>query len=321
MIQDSLKRSFKNLRISLTAACNYSCSYCVPPDYRLQRDPNELDSAQLHKLLNLLLQSTPIAKLRITGGEPLLAHGFEDFIARLDYPQIQDIGLTTNGQLVPRKIKTITSSRISRVNLSLDTLDPEQFVKLAGGGDLATVLRGVQLLREHGMRLKINMVVMRGVNHEQIIPMLEYCLDNGVELRFIELMRMGHLKSAELYDQWFFPMEEILTTIGEHYDYSPTTAARDATAVRYKVEEGGVFGIIANSSQPFCRTCNRLRLTSNGQLYGCLSNHNHHNLLPLLELEPEEALTRLHKTLMLALKDKQSYAFGGETTVMKFIGG
>ena len=321
MIQDSLKRSFRNLRISLTGACNYSCEYCVPKDYQLQREPDELDASQLLRLTRLLLQSSPINKVRITGGEPLLSHNFDEFIAGIDDPQITDLALTTNGQLIKRKIRQIRKSRIARVNISLDTLDASKFAQIANGGDLRSVLEGITLLRAEKMRLKVNMVVMRGVNDDQILPLLDYCLDNGIELRFIELMRMGHLKNSPLYEQWFFSMGEILETIAQSYDYSPTTATRDATAVRYKIEDDGVFGIIANSSQPFCRTCTRLRLTSNGQLYGCLSNQSYQDLRPLLDMEDSQALAELQRQLIMALKSKQSYSFGGETTVMKFIGG
>ena len=321
MIQDSLKRSFRNLRISLTCACNYSCEYCVPKDYQLQREPDELDASQLLRLTRLLLQSSPINKVRITGGEPLLSQNFDEFIAGIDDPQITDLALTTNGQLIKRKIKQIRKSKIARVNISLDTLDASKFAQIANGGDLQSVLEGIALLRAEKMRLKVNMVVMRGINDDQILPLLDYCLDNGIELRFIELMRMGHLKNSPLYEQWFFPMGEILETIAQSYDYSPTTATRDATAVRYKIEDDGVFGIIANSSQPFCRTCTRLRLTSNGQLYGCLSSQSYQDLRPLLDMDESQALAELQRQLIMALKSKQSYSFGGETTVMKFIGG
>ena len=321
MIRDSLNRTFRNLRISLTAACNYSCEYCVPKDYKLQRLEDELKSEQLHRLLQLLLKSVPINKLRITGGEPLIARSFDEFIADLNYPQITDIGLTTNGQFIHKKIQQILSSKINRVNLSLDTLDADKFAQIANGGDLKTVLEGVELLRAHKMRMKINAVIMRGINDDQIMPLLDYCLDNGIELRFIELMRMGHLQDVKLHQKLFFSMEEILEHIAKHYSYTQTTSARDATAIRYKIEDDGIFGIIANSSQPFCRTCTRLRLTSNGQLYGCISNHEHQDLVPLLSMDEEQALNQLRRQLVTALRSKQSYSFGGEATVMKFLGG
>ena len=161
---------------------------------------------------------------------------------------------------------------------------------------------------------------MRGHNDDQILPMLEYCLARDIELRFIELMNMGHLKAGTGYQDQFFGMEEILALIGSAYDYREIEAPYDSTAVRFSVADGA-FGVIANESAPFCPTCSRLRLASNGFLYGCLSNSASHDLTQLVELPEAFAVAKLQKVLGQALADKQVSSFSGETTVMKFIGG
>jgi len=164
------------------------------------------------------------------------------------------------------------------------------------------------------------MVPMRTANADQIVPMLDYCLDRGIELRYIELMNMGHLKHDARYQRDFIGMDDILGAIGECYEFTRTDAPYDSTSIRYRVPGRGHFGIIANESEPFCSSCTRLRLSSNGLLYGCLSNARHHDIRDLLEAPDHLALMRLQSVLTRALADKQS-VFTGEVTVMKFIGG
>ena len=165
------------------------------------------------------------------------------------------------------------------------------------------------------------MVPMKTANVDQILPMLDYCLDRGIELRFIELMNMGHLKHGAGYARDFFGMDDILALIGTRYEFARTDAAYDSTSVRYEIPGRGAFGIIANESEPFCASCTRLRLSSNGYLYGCLSSSKRHAMADLLALPDDQARTLLQTRLMGALGDKQTLQFRGEVTVMKFIGG
>lgn len=321
VIADRFGRRFNNLRVSLTAACNYACTYCVPNGKRLQAAAYELSAREMIRAVTLLQQTTGISKVRITGGEPLLSPKFGDLLQGVMGLGLKDVSLTTNGQLLPRWSDAIIASGMSRINISLDTLEANKFRDIARSGDLATVLNGIDRMLEGGLRVKVNMVPMRRVNESQIVPMLEYCRERGIELRFIELMNMGHLRSSNMYQQQFFSMEEILELISKQYTFSRTDAPFDSTAVRFEIVGGGYFGVIANESEPFCRTCTRLRLSSNGQLYGCLSNAKSHDIRPLLEQSDEQAYTAMREILGQALQDKQDLSFKGETTVMKFIGG
>jgi cyclic pyranopterin phosphate synthase len=321
LIIDRFGRQFRNLRLSLTAACNYACTYCVPDGKRLQAADHELSADHMLALVKLLVSVAGINKIRITGGEPLLSPKFDKLLGPLMGMGFSDLSLTTNGQLIPRKIDVIAASGIKRINVSLDTLDADYFRDIARSGDLKTVLSGIDLLQAAGIRVKINMVPMRGHNDQQILPMLEYCLARDIELRFIELMNMGHLKAGNGYRDQFFSMSEILDLISQQHSFSEADAPYDSTAVRYSVSGGGAFGIIANESAPFCGTCSRLRLSSNGHLYGCLSSAAFHDLTPLLQMSENFAVARLQKILNSALADKQTTSFRGETTVMKFIGG
>ena len=321
MIVDNQGRRFRNLRLSLTAACNYACTYCVPDGKKLQAATAELGADEMVRAVELLIEGGGVEKLRITGGEPLLSPKFDDVIRGVMALPLDDVALTTNGQFLPRKADVIVGAGLRRINVSLDTLDPDRFRAIARSGDLATVLEGIELMLEAGLKVKVNMVPMKTANVEQILPMLEYCLERGIELRFIELMNMGHLKFNSQYERDFFSMDDLLNLIGGAYEFARTDAAFDSTSVRYEIPGRGTFGIIANESEPFCSSCTRLRLSSNGYIYGCLSNTNKHSMIELLQLPKHIALNELQGVLRGALADKQSLAFTGEVTVMKFIGG
>ena len=322
MIVDRQGRRFRNLRVSLTAACNYACTYCVPNGKRLVAAQDELSAEALARGVAYLIEAAGIEQLRITGGEPLISPRLEPFLAHVKDLGLRDISLTSNGQLLSRKLPVLIEAGIGRLNISLDTLDAQAFRQIARGGDLASVLHGLDDAAASGLKIKVNMVPLRGQNLDQVLPMLEYCLARGFELRFIELMRMGHLASDGAgFNRQFVSLDELLALIGERYTYAQAPAALDATAMRYAIDGVGHFGVIANESVPFCRTCSRLRLSSTGWLHGCLSASNRHYIGDLLDKPSHQALPALQGLLVKALADKQEVAFSGGATVMKIIGG
>ena len=319
MIVDRQGRRFRNLRISLTSACNYACTYCVPNGKRLVAAQDELSAEAMARGVAYLIEAAGIERLRITGGEPLVSPKLEAFMGAVGQMGLSDISLTTNGQLLARKLPLLVAAGIRRINVSLDT---DAFRSIARGGDLATVLDGMDQASAAGIKIKVNMVPLRGQNLDQVMPLLDYCLERGYELRFIELMRMGHLaKDSNAFLQQFVSLQQLLSLIGEQHEYLQANAPVDATAVRYEVPGKGFFGVIANESVPFCRTCSRLRLSSTGWLHGCLSSSNRHYVGDLLDQPRHQALPALQGLLMKALGDKQEVAFSGGATVMKIIGG
>ncbi|ARS49668.1 radical SAM protein [Ectopseudomonas mendocina] len=322
MIVDRQGRRFRNLRISLTAACNYACTYCVPDGKRLVAAQDELSAEAMARGVAYLIEAAGIERLRITGGEPLVSTRLDPFLRQVSQLGLDDISLTTNGQLLERKVPLLVECGIRRLNVSLDTLDASAFRSIARGGDLATVLAGMEAAREAGMKIKVNMVPLRGQNLDQVLPLLDYCLERGFELRFIELMRMGHLaRDGNAFNQQFVGLAQLLELIGSRYQYVQADAPVDATAMRYAIPGLGHFGVIANESVPFCRTCSRLRLSSTGWLHGCLSSSNRHYIGDLLDKPRHQALPALQRLLVKALGDKQDLAFSGGVTVMKIIGG
>ena len=294
----------------------------MPDGKRLVAAQDELSAEAMVRGVAYLIEAAGIERLRITGGEPLVSPKLDLFLREVSQLGLSDISLTSNGQLLSRKLPLLLETGMRRLNISLDTLDPDAFKRIARGGDLASVLQGLDEARAAGMQIKINMVPLRGQNHEQVLPMLDYCLERGFELRFIELMRMGHLaRDGNAFQQQFYGMDELLARIGEQHEFVQADAPLDATALRYEIPGQGFFGVIANESVPFCRTCSRLRLSSTGWLHGCLSSSNRHYVGDLLDKPRHQALPALQRLLVRALGDKQDIAFSGGVTVMKIIGG
>ena len=280
----------------------------------------ELTALELLKLVSFLKDAAGIDKVRVTGGEPLITPKFDEFLMGLGALGFEDVSLTTNAQKLSEKIDVIEAAGIRRLNISLDTLNPLKFKQIARGGDLATVLEGIAAAQARGIKLKINMVPMRTVNRDDVLPLLKFCLERDIELRFIELMRMGHLNQGQGFAQDFLSMQSLLDLIGESFEFERTDAPFDSTAVRFDIPGQGTFGIIANESEPFCSACTRLRLSSDGYLYGCLSSSRRESIRDLLTLPSHLVFPQLQARLLAALNVKQQ-TFQGETTVMKFIGG
>ena len=322
-ICDKFGRSFTSLRISLTSACNLGCNYCVPNDYKLQRMPDELTPEQFIEAIDLLDAVLDLQEIRITGGEPLLARSFDHVLLALWQFQGKDISLTTNALLVPAKLEAIKASPINRLNISLDSLEPFVYQQICRGDKLQVVLEAIELLLAAGYPLKINMVPMRRLNFEDILPMLEFCLERGIELRYIELMQMGHLfANQQDFAADFIGLEEILGLISKKFVVRRLLRPAHSTSEKFAIAGFKTgFGVISNYSAPFCGDCNRLRLSSNGRLFGCISNSKNEDIRDILQLPSQERQQAILPLLEASLAHKQAVRFRGEDTVMKYIGG
>jgi cyclic pyranopterin phosphate synthase len=318
-IKDRYNRKFKNLRVSLTSACNFACHYCVAENSKLQKLSNELNPDELEKLVLLLHKALEIKKIRLTGGEPLLAKSFLPALNFVSLLKDTEISLTTNAQLIHKFKKEILSSNIKRINVSLDSLDETGFKKLAKSGDLQTVLKNIDWLLENDISVKINMVPMKGMNDDQFIKMLDYCLEKNIELRYIELMKMGHLYQNNEFNKYFVSMFDVLDKIKEKYNFEELPKTPNSTSQHFKTKKG-IFAFIPNESKPFCQDCDRLRLSSDGRLFGCISNDKNNSIRHLLKLNELDALKELKKILNLTIQHKQSF-FSGQAIPMKSLGG
>ena len=284
MLTDTLNRPLKDIRISVTDRCNFRCSYCMPFDEYTWIDKREILSFEEITRLTTLFVQLGTEKIRITGGEPLVRQSIEELICQLASVQgIKDISLTTNGSLLAEKAPALKSAGLKRINVSLDTLDPVKFKHMTKRGDVEKVLEGLRAAKQAGLDpIKVNAVVERGVNEEDIIDLVEFCRDKGYALRFIEYMDVGNA------NQWasekIVPKKEILERI--HARFPLQKVGRDkgsAPSVDYRYLDGrGKLGVIASVTEPFCSTCTRARLTADGKLVTCLFSLSGYDLKTLL---------------------------------------
>jgi len=243
----------------------------------------------------------------------LLYHGLVQLIRGIRELGIPAIKLTTNGFLLERLAVSMKEAGIASVNVSLDAVDEDVFYQMSRRHSAERVIRGIDAAREAGLDVKINTVVMRGINDGQILPLLDFAFSRNCRIRFLEVMAMGHLHDQA--EKYLFSQKEILSVIEQHYRCNPLTRAGSATARYWQTDKGHQFGIIANETEPFCRDCDRLRLDSSGHIYGCLSS-NHP-----IQLVGEEDETIWTEKLQQALLQKQPLRFTGSELSMLHIGG
>ena len=313
---DNHGRNINKLRLSVGEACNLSCIYCVDKVGGHQRSENRLTVEEMIDLVRLLKTYAGIEKVRITGGEPLLFPGIDRLIQGIARSGIENIGLTTNAQQLKKRAALLKASGLQSINVSLDSLKPDVFHRLARGGQLKRTAEGIETAVKTGLSVKINTVVLKGENEEELNDILAYALFHKSEVRFLELMKMGPL--YEKGNPMFVPMKNMLAHIGKRYSYHPIQAETDSTAIRFRVP-GGTFGIIANESKPFCANCSRLRLTSTGKLIGCLSQPVEISIRHLLDTpHPEFELKQL---VSQSVAQKRTTAFSGSRLGMSVVGG
>ncbi|MGN7471346.1 GTP 3',8-cyclase MoaA [Brevibacillus sp. SAFN-007a] len=275
-VRDTRHRPLRDLRISVTDRCNFRCRYCMPaeifgPDFAFLPQHKLLSFEEIARLTNLFTQ-LGVRKVRITGGEPLMRKDLPVLIRMLrNIEGVQDIAMTTNGSLLVRHAPALREAGLDRVTVSLDSLDNERFGMMNGRGyPVEGVLAGIRAAAEAGLQVKINMVVQRGVNDQDILPMARYFREQGHTLRFIEFMDVGNSNGWKL-DQ-VVPASEIIQMIHREMPLVPVEAnyfGEVASRYRYEGSEQEI-GLISSVTQAFCSTCTRARLSAEGKMYNCL---------------------------------------------------
>lgn len=276
-LQDTLARPLRDLRISVTDRCNFRCPYCMPEEifgegFPFQRRGEILSFEEIVRLARILV-GLGAGKLRITGGEPLLRAQLPRLVAKLAaLPGVQDLALTTNGVLLPRFAGALAEAGLHRVTISLDSLDAATFRRMSGGrGEAGAVLAGIAAAESAGLSpIKINCVVQRGVNDDQVVALARRFRGTGHVLRLIEFMDVGTTNAWNLAE--VAPAREILQRIEAEFPLEPVAPNYPGeVARRYRYRDGGgEIGIIASVSQPFCGDCSRARLSADGRLFTCL---------------------------------------------------
>ncbi|HDR3886284.1 TPA: GTP 3',8-cyclase MoaA [Bacillus cereus] len=285
---DKLDRPLKDLRISVTDRCNFRCRYCMPEeifgrDYSFLSNDKILSFDEIERITRIFV-SLGVRKLRITGGEPLLRRNLPELIQRLNkIDGVEDIGLTTNGSLLKKFAPDLYKAGLSRVTVSLDSLNEERFSYLNGNrSKVKTVLAGIQAAAEAGMKIKMNMVVQKGKNEQDIVQMAEYFKENKHILRFIEYMDVGNFNGWELGE--VVSKQEILETIHKVMRLERIEAnypGEVATRYRY-IGSNEEIGIISSVTDSFCSSCTRARISAEGKLYTCLFASKGNDLKELL---------------------------------------
>jgi cyclic pyranopterin phosphate synthase len=273
MLRDTFDRPLRNLRLSVTDRCNLRCEYCMPEDeYVWLPREDLLGFEEIAALVDVFL-SLGADRLRITGGEPLLRRDLASLVAMVSCkPGLADLALTTNGILLADQIDALAAAGLRRVTVSLDTLRRDRFVALARYDELARVLHGMEAARRvfpSPGAFKIDTVVIKGVNDDELADLIEYGRGVGAEVRFIEYMDVGG--ATRWSPAAVLSRAEMLDRLARRYGpIEPLDEASSAPADRFRLPDGTVFGIIASTSSPFCRTCDRSRLTADGMWYLCL---------------------------------------------------
>ncbi|MDF9662928.1 MULTISPECIES: GTP 3',8-cyclase MoaA [Bacillus] len=285
---DKLQRPLKDLRISVTDRCNFRCRYCMPeeifgPDYSFLSNDKILSFDEIERITRIFV-SLGVRKLRITGGEPLLRRGLPQLIERLNkIDGVEDIGLTTNGSLLKKFAPDLYKAGLSRVTVSLDSLEEDRFFYLNGNrSKVQRVLEGIQAAAEVGMKIKINMVVQKGKNEQDILQMAQYFKENKHILRFIEYMDVGNYNGWELRE--VVSKQEIVDVIHQVMPLErieANYAGEVATRYRY-IGSDEEIGIISSVTDSFCSSCTRARISAEGKLYTCLFASKGNDLRELL---------------------------------------
>ena len=282
---DGFDRVAKDLRVSLTDRCNLRCTYCMPAE-GLDWTPSEalLTDDELMRVLGIAVERLGVRAIRFTGGEPLLRRGLESIIAATAAlePRPQ-ISMTTNGIGLSRRAGRLAAAGLDRINISLDTLDPDRFNTIARRDRLPDVLAGLAAAHEAGMvPVKVNTVLMRGINDDEATSLLRYCVDHGYHLRFIEQMPLDPQHGWNRAEM--VTADEILAALRTEFELSPSPVRRGSAPARLWLVDGGPadVGVIASVTKPFCADCDRTRLTADGSVRSCLFSQQETDLRGLL---------------------------------------
>ena len=270
MILDRHERPLRNLRLSVTDRCNLRCSYCMPEaEYAWLPREDILHFEEIERLVDVFCD-LGVDKVRLTGGEPLLRRDVPELVRRLAArPRIADLAITTNGVLLAAHVGALKDAGLHRLTVSLDTLDAVRFKALTRSDELDRVLAGIAAAAPIFPGLKIDTVVIRGVNDDELVALIEYGATHGAEVRFIEYMDVGgatHWSMNRVVSR-----REVLERLEAHYGaIAPIVESSSAPADRFRLPDGRVFGIISSTTEPFCHACDRSRLTADGLGYLCL---------------------------------------------------
>ncbi|MEO1817880.1 GTP 3',8-cyclase MoaA [Pseudomonas sp.] len=321
-LQDGLGRRIEYLRLSVTDRCDFRCVYCMAEDMTFLPRAQILTLEEIERLARLFV-SLGVRKIRLTGGEPLVRRGIVDLCARISaLPGLRELVMTSNGSQLVKLAEPLAAAGVKRLNISLDSLDPERFKAITRTGELQQVLDGIEAARAAGFeRIKLNTVVLKGRNDDEVPALTEYALSRGLDITFIEEMPLGEVGRER--GEAYCSSDEVRAMLSERYRLLDSTESSGGPA-RYLRVEGypdSRIGFISPHSHNFCDTCNRVRLTTEGRLLLCLGHENALDMRRLLRQHPgddapvREALERA----LLYKPARHEFSVDGEVQVLRFM--
>lgn len=271
-MKDTFGRTITYLRVSVTDRCDFRCTYCMAEDMTFLPRQEILSFEEMERICEAFI-NRGVTKIRLTGGEPLVRRGIIDFIEQLSKNlqtgRLKELTLTTNGSQLPKYADRLAELGMKRINVSLDTLNPERFTEITRFGKLQQVLEGLEAAKQAGLKVKINTVALKGQTDHELDELLNFVADHGFDLTFIETMPLGEIGGSRV--DHYLPLTEVRSRIAERWTITDTDYATGGPARFVDVKEtGNRIGFITPLSHGFCESCNRMRLTCKGTLYMCL---------------------------------------------------
>lgn len=299
-LRDKFNRQITDLRISVTDRCNFRCVYCRSANPENHMAEHKLLSWRELERLSRILIGLGIRKVRVTGGEPLVRPGVEEFISSLKRMGVEDLSLTTNGQLLAERCEALVAAGLDRINISLDSLERTRFERITRTRSFDRVLAGIDAAQASPLRpVKVNAVLVRGINDDEVEKFAEFARERDLIMRFIEFMPLDADRSWSR--ELMVPAAEIKARIEARWQLVPVPHERSETARKYRFADGrGEIGLIAPVTQPFCGFCSRIRLTADGKLRTCLFSKEDHDLRNLLreDADDQEIASEIHRIVM-----------------------
>lgn len=301
---DRFGRRVTYLRISVTDRCDFRCVYCMEPDQRFTPRDEVLSLEEIQQVAAAFV-ALGVRKVRLTGGEPLVRPGVVGLMREITALRgLDELVITTNGSQLGHLAGDIRAAGVRRINISLDSLRPERFRQITRKGDLAQVLRGIDAAIAAGFdRIKLNAVILRGRNHDEIPDLVGYAVDHGINISFIEEMPLGIIGDHDRAEA-FYPSAQIRSDLGPHFELVPTTETTGGPARYYRIPGSETrVGFISPHSHNFCEDCNRVRVTAEGRLLLCLGQEHSLDLRAILRQHPGDA-RRLRQAIQEAMQIK-----------------
>ena len=307
LLIDRFGRQINYLRLSITDRCDFRCVYCMAEDMTFLPKAHILRLEEIY-LIAKVFTELGVAKIRVTGGEPLVRRGALDLLAQLgQLPQLRELVLTTNGSQLAKTAPALKAAGVKRLNISLDTLNPERFRHITRTGDLKTVLAGIETARQVGFeRIKLNAVILKNRNHDEVVDLVRFAIAHDLDISFIEEMPLGHIADHDRAEA-YYPSAAIRADLSHHFTLQAVPDNTGGPSRYYRIAgTSSKVGFISPHSENFCGSCNRVRLTVEGRLLLCLGNEHAVDLKAVVRAHPDDSAALRHAILAaMALKPEK----------------